>query len=285
MNSHTRALLLLLAAAILWSSGGLLLKSVDWNSMGIAGGRSLIAAVVILAFLGKPRLRRDRALLGATIGYAATVILFVLANRMTTAANAILIQYTAPLWVALFAPYLLRERNHFIDWLAMGGIVIGLVLFFRDELAPGHFAGNLIAAAAGLAFAVFVLFSRMQREQPPLTAILLGNLLAAAVCLPFAFGTPLPDAKSLMLLAVLGIGQLGLSYVAFARAITHVPAVESILVLTLEPILNPIWVFLVLGEKPGPWAMVGGAIVLVSVSARSIARGRALRAPVATAEA
>lgn len=285
MSSHTRALLLLLAAAILWSSGGLLLKSVDWNSMGIAGGRSLIAAVVILAFLGKPRLRRDRALLGATIGYAATVILFVLANRMTTAANAILIQYTAPLWVALFAPYLLRERNHFIDWLAMGGIVIGLVLFFRDELAPGHFAGNLFAAAAGLAFAVFVLFSRMQREQPPLTAILLGNLLAAAACLPFAFGTPFPDAKSLMLLAVLGIGQLGLSYVAFARAITHVPAVESILVLTLEPILNPIWVFLVLGEKPGPWAMVGGAIVLVSVSARSIARGRALRAPVATAEA
>lgn len=277
MSSHTRSLLLLLLAALLWSSGGLLLKSVQWNSMGIAGSRSFIAAFVILAFLGRPRLRRDPSLLAAALGYAATVIFFVLATRMTTAANAILIQYTAPFWVALLAPRLLGEHNRWIDWAAMGGIVVGLVMFFGDELTPGGMQGNFFAAAAGLAFAIFVLFSRRQREQPPLTAIFYGNLLAAAVCLPFAFEGPLPDAQSWGLLLILGVGQLGLSYVAFARAIAHVPAVESILILTLEPILNPLWVFLVIGEKPGPWAMAGGAIVLVSVSARAFARSRPMR--------
>lgn len=277
MSAHTRSLLLLLCAAILWSSGGLLLKSVQWNSLGIAGARSLIAALVILAFLGKPRPRRDPALLIAALGYAATVVFFVLATRMTTAANAILIQYTAPLWVALLAPSLLGERNRWIDWVAMVGIVVGLVLFFGDELTPGGMRGNFFAAAAGLAFAIFVVFSRRQREQPPLTAILFGNLLAAAVCLPFALEGPAPDARSWGLLLILGVGQLGFSYVAFARAIAHVPAVESILILTLEPILNPLWVFLVLGEKPGPWAMIGGTIVLVSVSARAFARSRPMR--------
>ena len=275
MPTSSRPVLLLVAAAVLWSSGGLLLKSVEWNSIAIAGARSLIAAAVILAFLGRPRRPRlEPALIGAVLAYAGTVVFFVLATRATTAANAILIQYTAPLWVALLGPWYLGEKSRAVDWMAIGGIAVGLLLFFRDELAPGHLEGNLFAVAAGMCFGGFVLFSRKQTERPPLTAILLGNVLAGIVCAPAYFSGPWPDAQAWGLLVALGVVQLGLSYVCFARAIAHVPAVQSILVLSLEPILNPVWVFLVLGETPGTWAIAGGSLVLVSVTARALARSR-----------
>lgn len=273
-RTHAGAVGMLVGAAVLWSTGGLIIKAVDWTPLGIAGGRSLLAALVILGFLGKPRWSREGALWGAVLAYMGTVILFVFATRLTTAANAILIQYTAPLYVALLGPWYLGERNRAVDWVAIGVILAGLVLFFLDRISPEGMTGIFCAMGSGGCFGVFILFCRKMREQPPLTALFLGNLLTGLVCLPFFVAGPYPDLMSLGGVVVLGVVQLGLSYVLFARAIGRVPAVESILLLTLEPILNPLWVLLFLGERPGAWSLVGGAIVLAGVTGRALFRAR-----------
>jgi drug/metabolite transporter (DMT)-like permease len=256
-----RSRLLLLAAAALWSTAGAGMKLCGLSGVQIAGGRSLVAGLFLLAAL--PEARRwpaARMALGA-VGYAATVVLFALANKLTTAANAIFIQDSAPLWVLVLSPALLSERAGRSELLAIPVYAVGLALFFLDELSPGQVTGNLVALVAGLAFALCIIGLRRAREDAP-AALVLGNLLAAAAVLPLWGTGPAPRALDLALLAYLGVFQLGLAYLCFARGIAHVPALEASLLVLLEPVLNPIWTFLVVGERPGPWALAGGAVVL-----------------------
>ncbi len=271
--NRKKALLLLVATAILWSTGGILIKSVDWNPLAIAGMRSAIAAVMIFLYMGRPRFVWSAAQIGGALSYAGTVILFVTATKLTTAANAILLQYTGPIWVAIFGASFLGERTTRTDWLMIGAVLAGMALFFLDSLSAGGMAGNIAAIGAGFAFGWFILFMRKQKDQSTLETPLLGNIIAAAVGIPFMFGSS-PDLTGWAALAALGVVQLGLSYILFAAAVKHASALDSILVPTIEPLLNPIWVFILLGERPGPWALVGGAIVLVSVTARSFLTAR-----------
>jgi drug/metabolite transporter (DMT)-like permease len=264
-----KAIGFLIGAATLWSSAGLLIKMISWNPIAIAGTRSAIAAIVLLAFLRRPHLTWSSAQIGGAIAYAVTVLLFVSANKLTTAANAILLQYTSPIYVALFGAWFLGERATRLDWATVFAVMGGMVLFFFDDLATGGFLGNVCAISSGVTFACFILFMRKQKNESPLESVLLGNILTALISFPFMFQT-VPNASSWVGLILLGVFQLGLSHALYATAIKHIAALEAILIAVIEPILNPLWVLLIMGEAPGPWALLGGFIVLASVTFRYI---------------
>jgi drug/metabolite transporter (DMT)-like permease len=256
-----------------------LIKSINWHPMAIAGARSAIAIPVMLACIGRPRFNFSRAQIGGAIGYAATVALFVFATRMTTAANAIFLQYTAPIYVAIIGRWYLRERALAIDWLVIVVALGGIALFFVDRLTTSGFWGNIIALGSGLAFASVAIFLRKERAGSPVTSIILGNIMVALASVPFLFGEPFTRGDGWRLL-LLGAVQLGLPYVLYAAAIKQVTALEATLIPFIEPILNPLWVMLALGERPGPWAIVGGVLVLGTVLLRTtlMIRGRNIRA-------
>ncbi|MGE5530209.1 MAG: DMT family transporter [Patescibacteria group bacterium] len=260
---------LLVATAVLWSLGGLLIKSVPWHPLAVAGGRSAVASLVILLALRRPRFSWSWAQLGGALAYAGTVILFVCANKTTTAANAILLQYTAPVYVALFGAWFLRERAGLLDWAAILITLGGMFLFFLDRLGAGSLRGNLLAVASGVCFAALALLLRKQKDGSPLESVLLGNVLTALIGLPFVLRAPM-SLPAVSGIALLGTVQLGLSYILYAAAIKRVTALEAILVPVIEPILNPVWVLLFLGERPGPWALAGGVVVIVAVTGRAL---------------
>jgi len=269
MEIRHKTIIFLALSAILWSFGGLFIKLVSWNPMAIAGLRSLIAVLVLLAYVRHPRFTWSFPQMGGAIAYAVTVTLFVLATRLTTAANAILLQYTAPIYVALLGSWFLGERAEWFDWISILILIGGIALFFLDYLTVGNLLGNGFAILSGISFACLVLFLRKQKNESPIGSIMLGNLLTGLVGLPFMFDS-MPGALSWAGLLFLGVVQLGLSYVLYSEAIKHVTALEAILIPGIEPILNPIWVFLILGERPGKWALIGGFIVLISVTLRSL---------------
>lgn len=267
---HRRAVLILLATALLWSLGGLLIKWIDWNPMAIAGMRSLIgAAVIALAFRKELRFTGSFEQLGVAVAFAGTVVLFVVANKLTTAANTILLQYTAPVYVILFSPWFLGERADRRDWLSLTAILVGMVLLFSDALDFKGVLGNSVALVCGFCFGWLVLFLRRHRGESAISALVLGNLLAGLVGLPFMFQS-MPDATGWIGLLLLGVVQLGVPYVLYSQALRHVRAVEGILIPMIEPVLNPLWVFLLLGETPGPLALLGGMIILGAVIFRAM---------------
>lgn len=268
---------LLLLAALCWSLGGVLIKSIDWPPMAVAGGRSAIAIPIILLCVGRPKFTFSTAQIGGAIGYALTVVLFVFATRMTTAANAIFLQYTAPIYVALLGRWYLGERASRIDWLVIAVALLGIALFFMDRLTTAGMWGNIIALGSGLAFASVALFLRKEKAGSPVASILLGNILVALIGLPFVLQAPSLGEGGLWRLVLLGTVQLGLPYVFYAAAIKQVTALEATLIPLLEPVLNPLWVMLALGERPGPWAIVGGLLVLGAVLGRGLLMMRAGR--------
>ncbi len=267
--SRRKALLFLVLAALGWSLGGVLIKGIAWNPMAISGVRSLVGALLILAFFRNMRITGSFLQIGGALAYAGTVILFVLANKMTTAANAILLQYTAPVYVALFSPWFLGEPARRSDWAAIAVVLGGMVLFFMDKLTPAGLWGNIAALASGFCFGWLALFLRRQKGASTIESLFLGNLIAAAVGLPFLFGPP-PDARGVAALLLLGVVQLGVPYILYALAIRHVTAVTAVLVPMIEPVLNPLWVLLATGETPGPLSIAGGIVILGAVGARSI---------------
>ncbi len=269
LNQHSKGIFFLAIAALLWSSGGFLIKWVSWNPLAIAGTRSLIAAGVMFLYRRKFDFNWSPAQIGGAIAYAVTVIAFVSANKLTTAANAILIQYTAPVFVALFATWFLGEKTSCLDWIMIGITLGGMALFFLDNLSVGNFWGNMVALFSGITFAGIVIFSRKQKDGSPLESFFLGNIITGLVGLPFMLQST-PDASGWICLILLGVFQLGISYIFYAEAMKHVTALEGVLIPVIEPILNPVWVFFLLHEVPGKWALIGGVIVLLSVTLRCI---------------
>ena len=264
-----RDFLFLILAAILWSSSGLFVKVVPWSPLAILGVRSLIASGVFLVYLRQWPRRINRWQIVGALAYLGTQFTFITATKLTTAANAIFLQYTAPVYVSLLAYWLLKERPQRADWLAMGVIFAGLGLFFGDQLSPTGAIGNWIAILSGVLMALMAVSLRAQKDGKPAETILIGNLLGTVVALPAALQEPwtLPITGIML---YLGLIQIGLSFILYSSAIRRVPAIPAILLSTLEPIFNPVWVFLVLGEVPGPLAALGGLMVLAAVAARAI---------------
>ncbi len=265
-----RSRLLLLAAAVLWSTAGAAMKSCGLDGWQIAGGRSLVAALFLVAVVPEARVRPSFRALVVSVAFAFTVVLFAMATKLTTAANAIFIQDTAPLWVLLLSPVVLGERATRGELLAIPVYGIGLGLFFLDELTAGQVLGNVVALGSGVAFACSIVGLRLLRHEGR-AVLVFGNVIAAAVALPFWRHGPAATAPDLAILAYLGVFQVGLAYLAFSRGIAETPAIEASLLVLLEPVLNPIWTFLVAGERPGPWAIAGGAVVLGATAWRTLA--------------
>ena len=270
MSSKSKAIILLICTAILWSKGGFLIKFINWHPVAIAGGRSIIAALIMWAYVKKPKFTWSNIQIMGAVAYALTVILFVIANKLTTAANSILLQYTGPIYVALFSYWFLKEKITAIDWITILTVILGMTLFFIEKLSSDGILGNFIAILAGIAFAGLALCLRKQKDGSPLESLILGNILTGIIGLPFIIDSGIPSQQSIIALLVLGIFQLGLPYILYSKAIKHVSALDAVLIPVLEPILNPLWVFLLLGESIGMWPMIGGAIIIVAITTRSI---------------
>lgn len=272
--SPQRGRVLVMAAALLWSTGGLFIKLVPLDAFGVVFWRSLTTFLFLLLALRLPVSRWRRASMPTVVVYALMILSFVSATKLTTAANAIFLQYTGPLWVLLAAPFLLKERLRKIDAFAIVAALGGMSLFFVDRLEGGALAGNLMGLVSGVFFGATVLLLRRDQTRDPIASCLLGNLLAALLALPFCWGHLALDAKGLAAILFLGIVQMGVAYILFVRGLSVVPAAEASLLGMLEPLFNPLWAFLGIGERPSSWALLGGAVVLASVGVRTLLGAR-----------
>jgi drug/metabolite transporter (DMT)-like permease len=264
-----RAILCVAGAALLWSSGGLFIKIAPLPGLSVACGRSLVAALFYLAIL-RPNLRAARWT--TAIAYAGCIVTFVVATKLTTSANAIFLQYTGPAYVLMLGPWLLDEPFRAVDAVSVVISLAGMSLFFVGKVEAGQAAGNTLAVLSGVFFAFTVVLLRRDAkrgENDALPSTTLGNLIAALCTLPWAIRSPVTGSGALVLL-YLGVVQLGVAYWLFIKGVRHVPAGEASLISMLEPVLNPLWVFLGYGERPGKWAFLGGAVVIAAVVFRTL---------------
>jgi len=274
-HSRRNAILLQALAGILFSAAGLLIKVITVSPLTILGVRGFIAAMVIALWMGRPRFTWSAAQIGGAIALASAQLFFVVATRQTTAANAIFLQYAAPVYVAFFGVWFLGEPARRVDWVTMGAILAGLLLFFGDELTPQGMWGNVNAIISGIAYAWFILFMRKQRYGSTVETVFLGNLLTGLIGLPFLFFEPTPPTLIQWGgLLFLGVLQLGLPFILVSITIKQLTAMEAILIQTLEPVFNPVWVFLVIGETPTPLALLGCGVVLLAVTFRAVIASR-----------
>ena len=257
----------------------------DLSPLAMASGRGAIAAVTLaLLFRGRLDFRPTLPRIGATVAYAGMLATNVAATKLTTAANAILLAYTAPVYVALVAPFVLGERTRRADWLCIGATLGGMVLFFLDRLSATGFWGDLLAVGTGMCYAAFTVCMRAGREASPVSAVIAGHVLTALLGLPWLLADLPHGLGDWLGLGYLGCVQQGASLVLYVWCIKRLGALEAILLMTIEPLCNPVWVALGHGELPGPWSMAGGLVVLGAVTVRAVAkrRGEAVRSPIAT---
>lgn len=286
MSARAVGFLLVVFAAVTWSLAGIGIKVLWRDALAVAGYRSLFALPVVVSFAiasgDRPafvRAAKRPLVWGASLSYALTVTVFVAATQLTTAANAILLQYTAPIHVALLSYPILGERLRRSDVLAIAGCLFGIGWFFREKVSTAGMTGNLLALLSGVGFALLPLLLRRSslrgddaamNRVSPLAAIVLGNVLVVALCARSMILSPPPSSHDWWVVIALGMGQLGMAYVAYAAGVARVRAVEAVMVATIEPILNPIWVAIGYGERPSRAAIVGGGIIIASVAATSL---------------
>jgi drug/metabolite transporter (DMT)-like permease len=281
-----------LCCAVLWSTSGLFIKLLDWHPLLIAGGRSAVSALFLFSLrrirLGfgapPPPSSRPWIILAGSLSYAATMIGFVWANKLTTPANAILLQYSAPVWAALLGWRLIGEKPRWFHWAALALVMGGLLIFFREDLRGGAFGknalGDLIALGSGLFFGAHSVFLRMQKQGNPADSMLGAHLICALVSAPFFFlNPPALNAGSLGAISFMGLFQVGLASQLFALGIKRVQAMQALLIAMIEPVLNPLWVFVFTGERPSPAAFAGGLVIILAVLLCSFLGARRLPPP------
>jgi drug/metabolite transporter (DMT)-like permease len=277
MNARRNAILLMLLCATLWSTGGIFIKLIPWNPFVIAGWRSLIAAGIVLLFLKvwkiKFRFNRNAVLNGLLM--CATFLCFVVANKLTTAANAIVLQFTAPVFLMVYSTILFHERFRRVDITAVIFTMGGIALFFLDQLKPGYLLGNFVAILAGASMAGMYLSIGKADEETKMGGMLLGHVFTALIGIPFTFFTVTPVSTT-PVLCILGLGiiQLGIPYILLVISSKNCPPLACSLLGAVEPLLNPVWVFIFNGEKPGAFALIGGVVVIASVTMWCILQGK-----------
>ena len=273
-------ILYVLAAALLWSTGGLFIKATALDAYELSFGRSLLAALTVAYFTRREGFRVNSVTVVAAALYAGLLVLFVLATKLTTAANAIYLQYTAPVYVLVFEPLVFKEKYRRGDFLVVGACVAGIALFFVGRLRPEEMQGNLFALLSGLCFAAFMLLIRLPRagRVNRASSIIYGNLLLAALCAPAFFrGLHKVTTADLGIIIFLGVVQIGLAYTLFTRGIERgVRSLDAALAGYAEPLSNPLWVYLFLGERPSKWAVFGGAIIITAVALHTLRKVKAV---------
>jgi drug/metabolite transporter (DMT)-like permease len=269
----------ILLCAVLWSTSGLFIKLINWHPLLIAGGRSFLAAIFLFTLREISRRKRgakwnkSRPLLAAAGGlaYSATMISFVIANKLTASANAIMLQYTAPVWTGLLGWFLIGEKPHWEQWGAMVLMGGGLFVFFREGLSGGAFPGDCVALLSGFFFGANSVILRMQKHGNPADSMLLAHVFTAAAAIPFIFFYPPSwNLSTAFSIGLMGLIQIGLASQLFAFGIKRTSAVQAMLTAMIEPILNPLWVLAVTGERPSPFALLGGGIIIAAVLLSSL---------------
>lgn len=283
-QSKFSPVLLVLIAVALWSTGGLFIKLTTVDAFTVNAGRSLFAAITVAIFTFRKGLKPDLFTLLTSLLYAATLSFFVYANKNTTAANAIFLQYTAPIYILVLSPFILKEKFKVSDLITVVVCLAGMSLFFLEEqntsnaLAPNVFLGNIAALLSGVFFGLYFILLRHPRSlaKNPTISVFYGNLIIVLLMLPLLINNPpQPTLTDFGAIAYLGIFQIGIAYILFTDGIANgVRSLDASIIGFVEPLLNPVWVFIFIGEKPAVWAVLGGAIILTAVIFHTLKENR-----------
>lgn len=261
--------------SLLWSTGGLLIKFINASSFSIAGMRSFIALAVFMLILRRPPVWFVKNSYGAVdrratffmwlagICYSATMILYCMANKLTTAANTILLQYTNPVYIILFGPLILGEKNSRKDYFTAAGVIAGIILFFAGDVQGGNLLGNVLAALSGVTFGFCTIFMRIQKAGGSQNSFMIAHFLTACFGLPFAVAQGgLHDGKSVAAIFAIGIFQMAFATLLYSKGIVRVKALSASIISMIEPLMNPVWVMIFAGEVPSLTCVIGGVIIL-----------------------
>lgn len=282
-NAKTNAptlppILFILAAALLWSTGGLFIKWTTLNAFEVSFFRSFFAAFTVAYFTRHEGWGINRTTVITTILYAVLLLCFVIATKMTTAANAIFLQYTAPVYILIFEPFLFKEKFRPFDLVTVLICLGGMSLFFVGKLETNALTGNLIALCSGLFMGFYFLLLRLpsSRAVNRAASVIYGSLLLVLVTAPFGIAAiPRLTLRDIIAVTFLGVIQIGVAYTLFTLGIARgVRSLEAGIVGYIEPVLNPVWVFLLIGERPSKWAILGGAIIITIVMVHTILNAR-----------
>lgn len=281
-SSKFPPVVLVLVAVLLWSTGGLAIKYTTVDAFTVSLGRSLFAAITVALFTFRKGLKPNLLTIWTSMLYAGTLSCFVYATKTTTAANAIFLQYTAPVYILVLSPFILKEKFRFSDLITVVICLAGMSFFFlepqsasNNNLAPNVFVGNLAALASGVFFGLYFVFLRHPRSlenRNPAISVFYGNLLVVVFTLPILLNNPpAPTTNDIFAILYLGIFQIGIAYLLFTTGIARgVRSLDASIIGFVEPLLNPIWVFLFLRERPSVWAIVGGAVIIAGVTFHTV---------------
>ena len=269
MKKENIAIIEMLVCATLWSIAGIFIKLIPWNGFAISGFRSLVAGTVIAIFMLITRRRFvfSRKTLLAGVLSACVYTCFVCSNKLTTAANAIVLQFTCPVFIVVFTALIQKTRIRRQDMLVVIFTLLGIALCFLDQLRPGYMLGNLVAVAAGMFMAgMFMAVGDLEADQR-YSGVLIGQALTFLIGLPFIIATrPVFTMTATLSILALGIFQLGISYILYVKSSKYCPPLACCLLSAVEPMLNPVWVAIFDGERPGLLALIGAVVVVVSVT-------------------
>ena len=268
--SHKKAIAITCFVALMWSLAGFNIKMIEWSPYAIAAGRSLVAVILLAPMVLRKGFQKiDRYVIGGAICYAAFNYCFITSTTLTSSAIAIMMQYTAPIYVALLSWLFLRERVGWADIISVGFVFLGMIFFFLDSNSGGSLKGNIVSIFNGITFAGISIFLRLQKDGNPALSMYLGNVISAVAGLPIMWNAGMPDKISLLFLLLAGL-LVAVSYTLYAKASTGLSALETVLIPIIDPVMNPVWVFLFLDERPGALTIVGAAVILVSVTIRVV---------------
>jgi len=273
LSEHQKGILFVLIAGLLWSSGGLFIKLISLPAMQLAFFRCSIAAITFGIIFRKRILLINKLTLINSVFYAAILITFVIATKTTTAANAIFLQSTAPIYVLIFEPIFNKTKYERINIITVAVCMVGMLLFFVGKIEPGHLEGNIIALFSGIAFAAF--FLGMKKNDPKFqsSSIFYGNILVAIISFPFMFSLETLSTGDLWMVTFLGVFQIAIAYAFFSAGLKRIYAVEASIISMIEPVLNPVWVFIGYGETPSLYSIIGGCIIILTISFRTLYSG------------
>ena len=278
MSKENKAIVEMLSCAALWSIAGIFIKLIPWNGFAVASMRSLVAGCVIALYMGMKRFRfiPSRQALVAGVLEGCVYLCFVCANKLTTAANAIVLQFCSPVFIVIFAALFFREKIKRRDAAVVLFTLAGITLFFLDRIEGGYVLGNCVAILAGMVMAgMFMTIGKLEGAER-FSAVLIGQIFAFLVGLPFCFTRSMEfTVVPVLSVLILGVFQLGISYILYAKSADYCPPLACCLLGALEPLLNPVWVFLFNGERPGFFALVGAVIVVGAITIWCIYKAKA----------
>jgi len=273
LSEHQKGISFVFIAGLLWSTGGLFIKLISLTAMQLAFFRCTIAAITFGIIFRKRILLLNKLALVNSVFYAGILITFVIATKTTTAANAIFLQSTAPIYVLIFEPIFNKTKYERINIITVAVCMVGMLLFFVSKIEPGHLEGNIIALFSGLSFAAFFLGMKKNDSKFQHSSIFYGNILVAIISIPFLFSLETLTTSDLWMVTFLGVFQIAIAYAFFSAGLKRIYAVEASIISMIEPVLNPVWVIIGYGEVPSITAIIGGLIILVSIVTRSLIVG------------